>query len=386
MSKHELNIENPGSEKSLRKTSGYLPRLERSYSPKTSTKVTNSRQNSGSEKLLLPDIRASKCSSRNSRSSGLDGSRVSIHRCGVVYGYAVNSQGGLLKNRNEDRVCIIMNIPKPKSIVDDHWPRSSFFAIYDGHSGKGCANFLKERLHNYIFNDPNFPFKIKDAINSAFRQADHDFLMEAQENGDMSGSCALIVLIIGEKCIIANTGNTHAVVSFYKGTKLKSIISIHRPEDENENARIINAGGTIYHDYLINEKGETVTYGKAKITPGKLYVTRAFGDLDAKIEQYGGNPLVLIVDPEIKSFKISQELDFLLLATDSIYEKLSYRDAVDVIWRSINEHKTQDLSIQLSSSAEELISETYRRQGQHNVTSILIAFKSITDNNQDENS
>ena len=384
MSKGEINLEIPSGERLIRRSLG-LPRLEKSYSPKSVNRSPHPRQ-SGSEKLILPDIRSSKCSSRNSRCSALDGNRVSTSHCGAVYGYAVSSQGGISRNRNEDRVCIILNIPKPKSLIDEHWPRSSFFAIYDGHSGKGCANFLKENLHNYIFNDPNFPFKVKKTINTAFRKADDIFLTEAEEKGDVSGSCALIVLIIGEKCIIANTGNAHAVVSFYKGTKLKSIISIHNPEEENENKRIINAGGTIYHDYIINEKGETVIYGAARLSPGKLTVSRAFGDLDAKIEKYGGNPNVLIVDPEIKSFKISHELDFLMLATDSIFENLSYRDSIDIIWRCINEHKTQDLGIQLGSSTEELITETYRRQGHHNATVIIIAFKSITDNNHDQGS
>jgi protein phosphatase PTC2/3 len=27
------------------------------------------------------------------------------------------------------------------------WPKCSFFAIYDGHGGSACADFLKDSLH-----------------------------------------------------------------------------------------------------------------------------------------------------------------------------------------------------------------------------------------------
>jgi len=41
-----------------------------------------------------------------------------------------------------------MNIAKPKGkIFKGEWPACSFFAVYDGHGGALCADFLKEKLH-----------------------------------------------------------------------------------------------------------------------------------------------------------------------------------------------------------------------------------------------
>ena len=294
-----------------------------------------------------------------------------------MYGYAAGSHSGLSRYRVEDRVSIIINIPKPRSLVDEHWPRSSLFAIYDGHSGKSCANFLKDHLHNSIFTDPSFPFKVKNAITSAFRKTDSEFLQQAKEKGEMSGSCALVVLLIGDKCIIANTGDSHAVVSFFKGTKLKAINSLHTPDNPVENKRIVEAGGSVFQNYSINERGETVFSGPTKVMPGKIRISRAFGNIDAKTEKYGGNPNVVIVDPEIKSFSVTPEIDFLMIATDSLFEKIPYREALDVVWRSINEHKNQELSVQLAAGIEELTMEARRRQLQDNITIILIVFKSI---------
>jgi len=32
----------------------------------------------------------------------------------------------------------------------EYWPEVSFFAIYDGHGGTKCADFLKDNLHNFV--------------------------------------------------------------------------------------------------------------------------------------------------------------------------------------------------------------------------------------------
>ena len=57
-------------------------------------------------------------------------------------------------------------------------------------------------------------------------------------------------------------------------------------------------------------------------------MSRAFGDIEAKLVQYGGNPNVIIAVPETKSFKISNDCDFIILGSDGIYDKLTNRDAV----------------------------------------------------------
>ena len=57
----------------------------------------------------------------------------------------------LCRNYNEDRVSIILNVIKPNSRKNEEWPKCSFFAIYDGHGGNKCADFLKENLHQYVF-------------------------------------------------------------------------------------------------------------------------------------------------------------------------------------------------------------------------------------------
>jgi protein phosphatase 2C family protein 2/3 len=44
--------------------------------------------------------------------------------------------------------------------------------------------------------------------------------------------------------------------------------------------------------------------GPIRVLPGRLSVSRTFGDAHAKVEGLGGNPKVVIATPEITSFKL----------------------------------------------------------------------------------
>ena len=75
--------------------------------------------------------------------------KYSNKRNGLVSGYGANTNQGIVRNYNEDRVAIILNIMKPKSknFESATWPKCSFFGIYDGHGGAVCADFLRDYLH-----------------------------------------------------------------------------------------------------------------------------------------------------------------------------------------------------------------------------------------------
>jgi len=76
--------------------------------------------------------------------------KCSVKRNGIVKAYAANTNQGIVRNYNEDRVSIILNIMKPASRVNEDWPKCSFFGVYDGHGGVNCADFLRDNLHQYV--------------------------------------------------------------------------------------------------------------------------------------------------------------------------------------------------------------------------------------------
>jgi protein phosphatase 2C family protein 2/3 len=105
-----------------------------------------------------------------------------------------------------------MNISKPESRAHETWPKCSFFAVYDGHGGSGCSDFLRDKLHHFLVAEDTFPSKPKLALHRAFLAAERCFL-ENLKPGDRSGSCAVVVLFVGETCYIANVGDSRAIMS-----------------------------------------------------------------------------------------------------------------------------------------------------------------------------
>ena len=96
--------------------------------------------------------------------NNFDQSKTSRKNMGVIKSYGVNTYQGIVRNYNEDRVSIIINMNKPKDFVKGKWPKTSFFGIYDGHGGEGCSEYLRDCLHKLILNDINFPENIELAI------------------------------------------------------------------------------------------------------------------------------------------------------------------------------------------------------------------------------
>ena len=119
------------------------------------------------------------------------------------------------RDYNEDRVAIILNITKPEDRLCEVWPACSFFGVYDGHGGSNCADFLRDNLHQFIIKEPSFPSSPIDALKKGFEAAENHYLKFSQssEPPDVSGSCAVVVLIIGETCYVANLGDSRAIMS-----------------------------------------------------------------------------------------------------------------------------------------------------------------------------
>lgn len=69
---------------------------------------------------------------------------------GRVKAFGADTNNGIVRKFNEDKVSIILNIIKPAHLSNETWPQCSFFGIYDGHRGDDCADFLKENLYKYV--------------------------------------------------------------------------------------------------------------------------------------------------------------------------------------------------------------------------------------------
>jgi len=164
---------------------------------------------------------------------------------------------------------------------------------------------------------------------------------------------------------------------------VKALTRDHKPEEESERRRIIEAGGQIYQtttelpDNLKEGFGSDVLVGPYRVFPGRLSVSRTFGDAEAKLVKYGGNPNVVIARPDITSFKISGEHDFIVIGCDGIFDQLSNKDVVKCVWNTLTQEKATHLHQQCSFAIDSIIKNALLRRSLDNVTAVMIAFENF---------
>lgn len=214
-----------------------------------------------------------------------------------ISGYGFNSYNGKVRGYNEDRTKTIVNYQK-QIIVNGKKisPRISYFAVFDGHGGEGCSNFLKDKLHTLLFNSKYFPAYPIQAVKEAFINAENIFMQQAidpKSNSlvDKSGSCACISLIINDTLYAINLGDCRALLSTDSGQTLRQITRDHKPNDHIERKRIEKSGAKVYYankvivngkEVVLKEKDYGVESFPYRINPGGISVSFFYNFLGSK--------------------------------------------------------------------------------------------------------
>ena len=339
-------------------------------------------------------------------------SKISSKAFGLITSYAANTFKGIVRDYNEDRVSIVINLTKPKFInYNGPWPKIAYFGVFDGHAGSKCVEYLRNNLLNYIMNNSHFPNNIPSAIKHGFKKIDEDYLTKhafvSNKLEDNSGSCGLILLLVNNIIYIANVGDSRCVGSFKNGKLLKDITLDHKPNAPYERERILKNGGKIYQTQTPIDDDESfkdkILVGPYRVFPGKLSVSRTIGDAEGKIENLGGNPNVLIPEPDIYTFDLEKDdVDFFVLGCDGIYDQLTSKEILNCAWMVLNnnldlykkklEGKKEKSGfkgnygdeINMSTSSGNIVDLILKasmiRKSFDNVTCLFISFKNLFEN------
>ncbi|CAK8567942.1 unnamed protein product [Lathyrus sativus] len=119
--------------------------------------------------------------------------------------------------------------------------------IFDGCGGVDAASFIKKNMFNFIIEDSQFPPSNKKAIKNAFVKADHAF-RDAGTLDSSLGTTTLIVIVLGRVVLVANAGDSCAVLG--KRGRAVELSKDHKPNCMSERLRIEKLGGVIYDGYL----------------------------------------------------------------------------------------------------------------------------------------
>ena len=260
--------------------------------------------------------------------------------------------------RNEDTDVICHNL-----FVYEEMPLT-YYAVYDGHGGNQCSEFLKKHLHNYLQVNllENYHKRYTDVINtlsstviSTFEEVDKKFLLEFPDICNNIGSAAVICMILGDRIITINLGDSRAVLS--RGGRAIELSVDHKPENENELKRILQNGGSVMLGRIHS----------------KLAVSRAFGDFDFKSGERGN---LVSIEPDITQIFINPfEDEFIVIGCDGLFEAYSSQELVTKI--------RERLSVMLPTEQDpnrvirEIVNEAvFENKTADNVTALLICLSS----------
>ena len=282
---------------------------------------------------------------------------------------------GNIRDYNEDTITATKIIFNNDNNNEDNF---YFFGVYDGHGGSGCSIYLKNNLHKFI---KNFS---KEAIKEAINKTEEKFLKEEAldekgEEKDQSGSCGIMAMIQKNKCIISNVGDSRLVV--YKKNSVFFCTQDHKPGSNIEKERITKAGGKIYQTpslFPLYQNGKEIEI-PWRVLPGRLSVSRTFGDIEAKNEKFGGNKNVVVALPDITEIELNEEFNLIVLGCDGIFDVLSNEEILECVKIVLKEKNIKEINDEVNISelcgdfAEMIIKSSLAKDSFDNVSCIVIA-------------
>lgn len=215
------------------------------------------------------------------------------------------------------------------------------FGVFDGHGGARAAEYVKQNLFNCLISHPKFISDTKLAIADAYNHTDSEFLKSENNQHRDAGSTASTAILVGDRLLVANVGDSRAVIS--RGGNAIAVSRDHKPDQTDERQRIEDAGGF-------------VMWAGTWRVGGVLAVSRAFGD--RLLKQY------VVADPEIQEEKVDSSLEFLILASDGLWDVVTNEEAVAMV------KPIQDPE----EAAKRLMQEAYQRGSADNITTVVVRF------------
>lgn len=91
----------------------------------------------------------------------------------------------------------------------------------------------------------------------------------------------------------------------------------------------------------------------------------------------------MVADPEITVFNHTNDLDFVLLACDGIFDTLTNEEVNAVIWDTINSYKFMKnrppnaYQMCLNDCVNNILKKSLIQQSEDNVTVIMVAFRDL---------
>lgn len=226
-------------------------------------------------------------------------------------------------------------------------PHGTFVGIYDGHGGPEASRFLNEHLFNNFkkFTSENQGMSA-DVITKAFLATEEEFLSLVKKQWIIKpllasvGSCCLVGVVCSGLLYIANAGDSRVVLGRLEKT-VKQVKAVQLSIEHNASIESVREELRSLHP---DDPQIVVLKHKVWRVKGLIQVSRSIGDAYLKRQEFNKEPLlakfrlsepfhkpILQAEPTILVQKLYPEDQFLIFASDGLWEQLSSQEAVDIV-------------------------------------------------------
>ena len=258
---------------------------------------------------------------------------------------------------NEDRYHSSHPLLSP---LNPHEPcPPSFFAVFDGHGGEACVDYVVQHLPPLIASHPSYlhPPTRSTALEAAFLTLDSSLTSPSPSASPSpsslppppppigtSGTTAGTLLIDSTHLYSANCGDTRTLLIPSPPSPPIPLTTDHKPTDPSERCRIEAAGGrvTVQHIPAMGtakggggRKGTMRMVEQAYVEYGDagLAVSRAFGDVGFKGDRgRGADEQVVVVRPSmvVRERRVEED-EFVVMASDGLWNFVSEEAVVEYV-------------------------------------------------------
>ncbi|QCE08712.1 probable protein phosphatase 2C 60 [Vigna unguiculata] len=229
-------------------------------------------------------------------------------------------------------------------------PYGTFIGIYDGHGGPETSRFINDHLFHHLkkFTSEQQSMSV-DVIRKALQATEEGFISVVANQWSLSpqiaavGSCCLVGVICNGTLYIANLGDSRAVL----GRAVKATGEVLAMQLSAEHNASIESIRQELHSLHPDDPNIVVLKHNVWRVKGLIQVSKSIGDVYLKKAEFNREPLyakfrlrepfkmpILSSEPSISVHHLQPNDQFIIFASDGLWEHLSNQEAVDIVQNS----------------------------------------------------
>jgi len=229
--------------------------------------------------------------------------------------------------------------------------RYLYAGVFDGHGGSSAADMASKQLRKIVERE-GCRRNLETSLQGAFQKLDSEY-RQLHRNDDV-GSTVSIALVSHDEICTVNLGDSRVVLC--RGGQAIALSKDHKADDPEEQQRIQFLGGLVHPHKL---------FGLFPVGPGRIYsanagglaVSRAIGDFKYKLGRF-----LVSNTPDVKVVERSENDQFLVLATDGLWDVLSNQEVCGIARARPD----------AQSASEALVSAAFSKGSGDNVTVVVV--------------